>query len=337
MIPLFQRFPALMNLPRASLGTFPTPVQRVALAELSGEMWIKRDDLSAAHMGGNKVRALEFLLGGLRPGDLVITAGGKGSTHVLATAAHARALGVRTRAVLWRHEMHAIATAVEERSCVECERVDPSPGPVSGLARALMMRLRLSGNGRVRWIPPGGSSALGVIGHVNAGLELADQVARAEMPVPARVFIPLGTGGTCAGLALGFRIAGLETVVVGVRVVPRIAAGERRVLRLVRSASRLIERHTGERVAGLQRGSLEVTHDYYGGAYGRSHRLASEAAEVLGSAHGVRLDDTYSAKAFAAALAAARAASRENTVILFWLTFDARWLHESDAETSIIL
>ncbi|MFN2397954.1 MAG: 1-aminocyclopropane-1-carboxylate deaminase/D-cysteine desulfhydrase [Gemmatimonadaceae bacterium] len=314
------------------MGTFPTPVQRLSLPGLSRPLWIKRDDLSAAHLGGNKVRSLEFLLGGLRRGDLVLTAGGKGSTHVLATAAHARALGIRSRAVLWRHDMHPIATAVEERSCVECERVDTTRGPVSGIARALMTRIQLSGNARVRWIPPGGSSALGVLGHVNAALELADQVARGEMPAPARVFVPLGTGGTCAGLLLGFQIAGLETVVVGVRVVPRIAGNERRVLRLVRSASRLIERYTGERIPGFRSGSLQVVHSYYGGAYGRPHRLASGAAAALLSAHGVRLDDTYSAKAFAAAFDTARMTSEEKTVILFWHTFDARWLGDSASQ-----
>ncbi len=99
---------------------------------------------------------------------------------------------------------------------------------------------------------------------------------------------------------------------------------------MVRSASRLIERYTGERIPGLRIGSLQVVHGYYGGAYGRAHRLASGAAAALRSAHGVRLDDTYSAKAFAAAFDTARMTSDEKTAILFWHTFDARWLSDSD-------
>ena len=35
---------------------------------------------------------------------------------------------------------------------------------------------------------------------LNAGLELAEQIARGEAPEPAAVFVALGTGGTAAGL-----------------------------------------------------------------------------------------------------------------------------------------
>ena len=62
-----------------------------------------------------------------------------------------------------------------------------------------------------QYIPLGGSTPLGTLGHVNAALELADQVERGELPLPGRVVVPLGSGGTAAGLALGFAIAGLDT------------------------------------------------------------------------------------------------------------------------------
>ena len=64
--------------------------------------------------------------------------------------------------------------------------------------------------------------------------------------------------------------------------------------------------------------------DAYGGAYGRETAIASHAAARLRSSGGPRLDGTYSAKAFAAALALARGAGDGS--ILFWLTFDARWM-----------
>ena len=59
--------------------------------------------------------------------------------------------------------------------------------------------------------PTGGTSALGTIGYVNAGLELADQVRAGALPEPAAIFVPLGSGGTVAGLLLGLRLAGLRT------------------------------------------------------------------------------------------------------------------------------
>src|SRR5665647_3423580 len=187
-LPLLSRFPALARIPRAALGDFPTPVQRVDLgAEHAGgsELWIKRDDLSASPLGGNKVRALEFLLGGLAPREIVLIAGGEVSTHVLTTAIYARALGGSTHAVRWMHEMNPSALRVAERARAASARVITVRGPMLGLLRAHASRRR-----NMRWIPPGGTSTLGMLGHVNAALELAEQIARGEMPAPARVVLP---------------------------------------------------------------------------------------------------------------------------------------------------
>src|SRR6187200_916964 len=111
-IPLFERFPALASIPRARLCTLPSPVERLHRSSEHGEIWVKRDDLNAPVCGGNKVRSLEFLLGGLTRGDTVVTVGGEGSTHVLSTAIHAARIGVATTAVRWRHDMNPIATQI---------------------------------------------------------------------------------------------------------------------------------------------------------------------------------------------------------------------------------
>jgi 1-aminocyclopropane-1-carboxylate deaminase/D-cysteine desulfhydrase-like pyridoxal-dependent ACC family enzyme len=327
-IPLVRRFPALARVPHVALGHFPTPVQRVELTgeQLAGELWIKRDDLTASPLGGNKVRALEFLLAGLAPGEIVVTAGGEGSTHVLTTATYVRALGGTTRAVRWRHEMNPSAIRVADRARSLCASVITAPGPTSGLLRAHAARGR-----NARWIPPGGTSPLGMLGHVNAALELAEQVSRGEMPVPARVVLPVGSGGTAAGLALGFAIAGMSTVVVGARVAPRIAAGRMRVLALARRARRYLARLAGERIPRIDPSRIEIIHDVYAGAYGRALPGAEGPAALLRRATGLELDGTYSAKAFSAAMALA---AREKQPTLFWLTFDGGWCSIGSSDNS---
>jgi len=313
-LPIFERFPSLALLPRAKLGVFPSPVARVTGLPGDREIWIKRDDLDAPVYGGNKVRALEFLLGEVRPGDTLLTMGGEGSTHVLATAAMGRRLGARTVAIRWRHDMNPAALRTSGRAARLCSRVRTTRGPLSALLLSLFAR-RAHG---VRWIPAGGANALGMLGHVNAGLELAEQVARGELPVPSRVVVPFGTGGTAAGLALGFAIADLPTRIVAARVVPRAVANRRRLLSLTRACARLIERLHGRPVATVDPSCLQVVNDVYGGAYGRPLPAASAAAAELRSAAGIFLDDTYSAKAFAAALRLPSTAP-----VLFWLTFAA--------------
>src|SRR5688500_10464418 len=206
-------------------------------------LWIKRDDLNAAGFGGNKARSLEFLLGEVRAGDTVLTIGGEGSTHVLATATHARGIGATTIAMRWKHDMNAGADAVSELIS-RAATGSLSSNAVFAIVRATARRLR----GGVHYVPLGGSTPLGVLAQVNAGLELAEQIAAGALPAPARVVLPLGSGGTTAGLALGFAIAGLDIEVIGARVAPRIAANKRRVAALVRGTRKLIFQVTGERV-----------------------------------------------------------------------------------------
>ena len=318
-IPLVRRFPALAAIPRSRLGRFPTPVEHLEGFRDVDSLWVKHEDLSSDVLGGNKVRSLEFLLGRVGQGDTVLTLGGVGSTHILATAVHAARLGAKTIAVRWHHDMHPSAHEVAERTVAECAEVITASNVVTAIPP--LIRLRLTR--QAHYIPLGGSNPLGTLGHVNAALELADQIEAGELPPPARLVVPLGSGGTAAGLALGFAIAGMDTIVVGARVGPRIGANRWRVLRLAERTRQLIGRYAGNPPAPVRGDRVAVSHDLYAGAYARPHPTAEHAAILVDELRGWRLDATYSAKAFAVAL---DMASRHGTPTLFWMTFDARWM-----------
>jgi D-cysteine desulfhydrase len=319
VLPLIERFPALDQIPRAALCTTPTPVAR--LDALANELWIKRDDLSANPIGGNKVRALEFLLGGLVSGSRVVTVGAAGSTHALSVATFGAALGLEVRVGRWRQEMNDAAERVSMRTA---RLAAAAPIFVAvPVAYAWAVWQNVCG---AKWIPAGGSSPLGILGHVNAGLELVQQIESHLLPEPRTVIVPLGTGGTMAGLALAFAIAGRRIRVVGARVVPRVVANLRHVHRLAHGTARLIERFAVTAVKRPTDDSMHIAHGEYGGAYGRETAAARAAKEQLEAMHGIRLDSTYSAKAFAEALTLARAPSAAADPLLFWLTFDARTL-----------
>lgn len=315
--PLYDTYPSLRAVPRVLLCTLPSPVQ---LATVSGtDVWIKRDGLNSEFCGGNKARSLEFLLAGVEPGDTLVTAGGEGSTHVLATAVHARRLGARVIGVRWRHEMNPSAQRIAERISDECVAFPVYRNAVIALARAQVTRLLQ----HARYIPVGGSTPIGVLAHVNAALELANQIRAGEFPFPARVVVPLGSGGTVAGLSLGFAVAGLETATIAVQVTPAIVANRFRVSRLIAATARLIARLTGERVPSVPTHLLGIVRDAYGGAYGRVVPAATAAARELASVSDIRLDDTYSGKAFVVARELAR---HTEGPTLFWDTFDSRLL-----------
>lgn len=311
---LYERYPRLRSVPRLPLIALPTPVQH--LVALAPDLWIKRDDLCAEPLGGNKARALEFLFAKVRAGDRVVTVGAAGSTHALAVATYASRLGAKAEVGRWRQVMNPMASRVAARLPMIAERAPVFRSPAGAYLWAFSRRAR-----GAKWIAPGGSSPRGILGHVNAGLELAEQIQAGDLPMPANVVLPLGTGGTMAGLALAFAIAELPIRVVGARVVPRIVGRIGRVKRLANATARLIERVTKERVPRPEADRMHIAHEMYGGAYGRETPAVREAAGVMRAASGVVLDSTYSAKAFAVALELAK---REPT--LFWLTFDSRTL-----------
>jgi D-cysteine desulfhydrase len=315
---LLARFPRLADsLARADLGVRETPVEWWRVGDVT--LLAKRDDVSAPVPGGNKVRALELLLAGVEPGRELLTVGATGSTHALAVAEHGARLGVRTQVITWPQETHAVALATASRLSAFAE-VTAARSVAEAYLRAALRRVRSD----VHWVPAGGSVPLGALGHVDAAIELADQLVRSRMPAPDILVVPLGSGGTAAGLLVGLALAGLPTRLIGVRVVPRIVANRTRVLRLAERTRGLLSRLARTALPALDHGRLEIEEDAYGGAYGRESASARAAADALRDVGGPALDATYSAKAFGVALARARHAPDER--VLFWLTFDGRWL-----------
>jgi D-cysteine desulfhydrase len=307
---LLRRFPALAALPRADLGVVPSPV-----TQLGDHLWIKRDDLNATEYGGNKVRALEWLLGAVGKDETVLTAGGDGSTHILATAFHARRLGLPTVAVRWPHDMHPVAHAVAAQSAALCERTIRSSTVPTAFLRLAFLR----STAPYHFIPPGGATPLGTLGHIAGALELADQIAAGTLPEPSLLVVPLGTGSTAAGLSLGLGIAGLRTRVVAVRVVPRIAFPAQRLARMVTATRRFLADHTGVSAASLKSAPVTVDHSAFAGAYGRPLPSATQLP-------GIPLDATYSEKAATVANEAGADLGAGGGPVLFWLTFDGRSL-----------
>jgi len=282
-----------------SLGAWPTPLDAapaLGRAIRADALWLKREDRS----GGNKVRGLEFLLAGAAPNAVFVTVGGTGSTHCLATARHARRLGHRIVLAQFPQPdtdaSRAVAAATAQAADLVI-RAGSSLGLPWALFRAWVQARRL---GAPRWIPGGGAHPRAVLGHALAALELETQL---DAP-PDTIVVPLGTGGTAAGIALGVAWMAWPTQVVAVRVAPRLVANRWRITRLAHRAAQLL----GTRTPRLR---VKVV-DGLGAGYGHP-TPAGERARALAADHGLTLDPTYGAKAFAAIPAKQR--------VVFWNTF----------------
>jgi 1-aminocyclopropane-1-carboxylate deaminase/D-cysteine desulfhydrase-like pyridoxal-dependent ACC family enzyme len=319
---LVQRWPRLSAIPRVALGTFPTPLQPAPRlsAAIGVEVAIKRDDLTAELYGGNKVRKLEFLIGqALSEGaDTIVTTGAVGSHHVLATALYGRRAGLEVHALL----MPQARTPHVERNA----RADLAAGaivhPLSsytmfpGALAALVAKLKLQRK-RLFVIGPGGSDAAGVLGYVEAGLELGQQLLSMEAHEPDAIYVPLGTGGTAAGLAVGLAAAGVMAEIVAVRVTPRglIRKGMLSTLTrgLVQKLRGITDRFPG--VADVAMKNLTIEEGFLGEGYGIATSAGREAARVMEETEGLVLDGSYTAKTVAAMIEHARGARRGQRLI----------------------
>lgn len=307
---IFDRFPqAAGRLPWVSLGTTATPVQRLELGGAAGtETWVKRDDLTAVPYGGNKVRKLEFLLAEARRqgATRVITIGAAGSHHALATTIYCHRMGIPVSLVLFPEP---VTPEVVTTLCIEqalgaelrfTRRMETVP--------LAIVAARAAHRGeRPVVIPPGGSSPTGALGYVDAALEIAEQVEAGLCPSPRAVYVAGGTLGTAVGLAVGLALAGLGATVKAVRVTGSIVANERVLRKLVR---RTLELLAGAGVPTPAEGEVcrrvELLHDYLGAGYAAETEEGRVATRTFAAA-GLQLEKTYTAKAAAAFLAAARA------------------------------
>jgi D-cysteine desulfhydrase len=324
--PLARRLPQLRAMPRLPLTTLPTPVHPLeGLARATGiaPPWIKRDDASGAIYGGNKPRKLEFLLGAAlaRGRRRVLTFGGLGTHHGLATAACGRAAGLSVTLVLVPQPVTPhVQRCLRLLHALDAE-LHLAHGPADAARRGLAILARgWLGGSPFALVPTGGTSVLGALGYLNAGLELGAQVRAGLLPEPAAVFVALGSGGTVAGLLAGLRLAGLSTRVVGVLVTDILPPSSGRLVRLARAC---LARYAPAAGATVRAGDLEVERGFVGAGYGAVTPEAVAAQRALAESEGIRLETTYTAKCLAALLRRAATEELRGRPLLFWDTFSA--------------
>jgi D-cysteine desulfhydrase len=328
---LHERWPALSgSLPHLALGDGPTPVRRLEALESAGcETWVKDDGVYGSVYGGNKVRKLEWILpdAKARGRRTIVTVGALATNHGLATALYAREHGLRCVIALVDQPLDDEVRRKLERIRRTGARLYFTHGTYRTYAAAPWIMLRNADLRRLRlpyFLTVGGSSPLGCVGFVEAGLELGEQVRAGELPEPSHVVVALGSGGTTAGLAAGLRLAGLRTRVTGVVVNDRMPIDQRVVARLANRTLDLLRRR-GARIPGLTIAPRDVESptDWLGAGYGHRTAEAERARALALERERLALDPVYTAKAFAGLLALRERGAFGDGPVLYWHTHDA--------------
>lgn len=295
---------ALGRFERLELVPHATPLQRLERLSphVGRDIYVKRDDLTPFALGGNKARKLEYLAADAlaQQTDTLITAGAIQSNHVRQTAALAARLGLACVALLEnpidtqeQNYLHNGNSLLLDLFGTRIEHVDNLNDP-DMLLMTKAERLRATGK-RPYVIPIGGSNALGALGYVKAGLELAEQIEALTLDNGTLV-LASGSGATHAGIALALAHVLPSWRVVGVTVSRSADAQRTKVQGLIQRTAELMS------IPVPTEPAIELWDDYFAPRYGEPNAGTVDAIRLLASGQGLLLDPVYTGKAFAGLL-----------------------------------
>ncbi len=322
---LFEAYSALQDrIPWISILENPTPVRQLTnlqkALKTKEAMWVKLDNLTSKAYGGNKVRKLEFLLADALHQDkhMIVTMGGLGTNHGLATTIHGRSQNLHTR--IYIEDQPVTPNVLQNLKLMYfygAELIYTKTKWRTALRFNLIDRLRWK---NIYWLPTGGSTPVGVLGYLNAIFELRNQIQAGLLPEPRLIFVAAGSVGTISGIELGLQLTGLNSRVMGIQVTSNPRFNRDRVKTLVRKTLRLLT-PTIEVGKFHYEPRFELSNEFLGRGYGYPTKAGSEALNMALEFEQLNLDPTYTAKTLAGVIDYLRKGNEGP--ILYWHTLNS--------------
>ena len=289
---------------RLNLAQIPTPFYRLdrLTEQLRAEgadcpqLWIKRDDQTGSLTSGNKVRKLEFLLAEARAQgcDTLITSGGVQSNHCRATAVLGTQLGFRVHLLLRSDtEPQPVGNLLIDQ-LVDASISHYSPQEFKKLDSLFAYWQQHYGQqgSKTYSIHTGGSNGTGLWGYIAAAQELQQDFKRQGIS-PSHIIHATGSGGTQAGLTMGFSLLGMDTQVEAYAVCDNSDYFKRKVTEDIRQWS-----EQSSVAVEIDELPIVTLDNYIGPDYGVAGPEIFAAIKQLASLEGVILDPVYTGKAF---------------------------------------
>jgi 1-aminocyclopropane-1-carboxylate deaminase/D-cysteine desulfhydrase-like pyridoxal-dependent ACC family enzyme len=316
---------------RLCLCTLPTPlVEAKRLTEsLHGpRVFIKRDDLTGLAVGGNKARALEFVMAEARArgSDVVLAVGPQHSNQLCAIAAAARKCGMDVVLLLLKGDnrprgnlllFHLLGAQVEftdidlvdvDEACAQMERLAAQlrnegrrplelrygPLPLVGMAGYVLLMCEI----------------LEQLGDEQPGEEQPGEEQSGHVPAGTRhLFLGSGSGLTQAGLILGNALMGADYRINGVMLDPRFRREEhgRNVLAAVQATAALFETNAASGTSAGFGPSDVLCIDGYADDATQTNAKAARALRLVAETEGIFLDPVYTGRVMAAMIDQIRA------------------------------
>lgn len=299
---------ALVNLPRVSLGFFPTPLaELVNLSKALGgpRIFAKREDLSGIGAGGNKERHLEFVLANVkqRGADTIISTLSTQSNYCLQLAACAHKLNMNTGFVFYEGQHPEIQGNLLLQkilnSRVRILKGDRLTGEYASNVDKEMdkMAQEYIKMGRKPVIIKYGSDPyydnLAVIGWVDGVEELLHQL-QVEKISAQYLVVSVGTANTSAGLILGLKLLRSPLRFIGISVG---RSKEEIIGRIVQKAKAAANFMSWD--INITQEDMTIYDEYTGEKYGVATKECLEAIKLVAQTEGFFLDPVYTGKGMA--------------------------------------
>ena len=327
----------LARFPRRRYTQGQTPIEKLSrLSTLLGgpSLYIKRDDLLGLAGGGSKTRKLEFLVADAlgQQADTLITGGAVQSNHCRLTLAAAVREGMKCRLVLEERIAGSYRTDTGGNAflfrLLGAEEIRVVPGGSDMMREMQSLAEDVRGNGGKPYvIPVGGSNELGDIGYAACAEEILSQCFEMGLIIDHLVCAS-GSGGTQAGLIVGFYGNRSPVSVVGINVVRNQKDQEDIVHRLAGSTAAYMG------IPGdIPKDAVNCLDAYLGPGYSLPTPEMAEAVRITARLEGILLDPCYTGKAMAGLLDLVRKGFfRKEDRVLFLHTggIPALYAHGSD-------
>ncbi len=290
---------SLAALPRVRLALTPTPLMEAPRlsAELGGpRILFKRDDLTGAGLGGNKVRKLEYVIGrALAEGaDTLVVCGGFQSNLARIASAMGSQLGLHVELVLGGVPGEAREPVgnlmLDHLYGAKVRFVETEPRWEFGTAlEDVMIELRSQGR-KPYLVPLGASSAEGMASYIEASMEMLEQF-RLQQLLPDYLYVAVGSGGTYSGLMLAQENMPLPHKVVGVSVSRTTEHYREHLAADMRQAASQLGLPAVPTAA-----QIDIEDRYRGNGYGEVSDGCNHAISLVAKTEGILLDPVYSGK-----------------------------------------
>jgi len=293
----------LAQIPRRRYTNRQTPLEKLEhLTEKLGgpTIYMKRDDLLGLTAGGNKTRKLEFLMAdAIKHGaDTVITTGAIQSNHCRLTLSAAIKEGLHCQLVLQEKQSGTYDQRASGNNflyeLLGAENITVVPPEANPLEEMNRLAMQLRDEGRKPYvIPLGGSNEIGTLGYVACVQEIVQQTCDIGVHMSHVVGV-VGSGGTFAGLALGFGLHYSDVSLTGMHITGTKETQDPLVQQHIENAANFLQVPFH-----IPTKRIKLYDDYVGEGYGVPTDEMIAAVKLVAQTEGILLDPVYTGKAMA--------------------------------------